>query len=98
MTCGRSVVFSCTPVSSTNKTDRHDLTEIMLKVALNIINQAKLISSIASGINYYYITVLYTFTFCSICLASLTLQFSVVLIVEYLYIFVVFTTFDVAEG
>jgi hypothetical protein len=31
-TCGRSVV------SSTNKTDRHDLTEILLKVALNTIN------------------------------------------------------------
>jgi hypothetical protein len=26
-------------VSSTNKTDRHDITEILLKVALNIINQ-----------------------------------------------------------
>ena len=29
----RSVVFSDTPVSSTNKTDRHDITEILLKVA-----------------------------------------------------------------
>ena len=28
-----------TPVSSTNKTDRHDITEIVLKVALNTINQ-----------------------------------------------------------
>jgi hypothetical protein len=28
-----------TPVSSTNKTDRHNLTEILLKVALNTINQ-----------------------------------------------------------
>ena len=28
-----------TPVSSTNKTDRHDLTEILLKVALNTIHQ-----------------------------------------------------------
>jgi hypothetical protein len=28
-----------TPVSSTNKTDRHDVTEILLKVALNPINQ-----------------------------------------------------------
>ena len=28
-----------TPVSSTNKTDRDDITEIVLKVALNIINQ-----------------------------------------------------------
>jgi hypothetical protein len=27
-----------TPVSSTNKTDRHDITEILLKVALNNIN------------------------------------------------------------
>ena len=27
-----------TPVSSTNKTDRHDITEIVLKVALNTIN------------------------------------------------------------
>jgi hypothetical protein len=31
------VVFSSTPVSSTNKTDRHDITEILLKVALNTI-------------------------------------------------------------
>jgi hypothetical protein len=27
------------PVSSTNKTDHHDLTEILLKVALNTIKQ-----------------------------------------------------------
>ena len=27
-----------TPVSSINKTDRHDITKILLKVALNIIN------------------------------------------------------------
>ena len=33
-TCSRSVVFSG---SSTNKTDRHDITEILLKVALNTI-------------------------------------------------------------
>jgi len=30
-----------TPVSSTNKTDRHDMTEILLKVALNTIKQTK---------------------------------------------------------
>ena len=29
---------SGTPVSSTNKTDRHDMTEILLKVALSTIN------------------------------------------------------------
>ena len=27
----------CTPIFSTNKTDRHDMTEILLKVALNAI-------------------------------------------------------------
>jgi hypothetical protein len=33
------VVFSDTPVSSTNKTDdRHNITEILLKVALHTIN------------------------------------------------------------
>ena len=30
---------SCTPVSSTNKTDRHDIPEILLKVALKTIKQ-----------------------------------------------------------
>jgi hypothetical protein len=30
------VFFPGTPVSSTNKTDRHDITEILLKVALNV--------------------------------------------------------------
>jgi len=30
-----------TSVSSTNKTDYHDITEILLKVALNMINQTK---------------------------------------------------------
>jgi hypothetical protein len=36
-----SVVFSGTPVSSFNKTDRHDVAEILLKVALNTISQTK---------------------------------------------------------
>ena len=49
--CGMLALYLCLtigwwlssgiPVSSTNKTDRHDITEILLKVALNIINQAK---------------------------------------------------------
>jgi hypothetical protein len=33
------VVFYGAPLSSTNKTDYHDITEIFLKVALNTINQ-----------------------------------------------------------
>jgi hypothetical protein len=32
------VAFSGTPVSSTNKNNRHDITEILLKVALSTIN------------------------------------------------------------
>jgi hypothetical protein len=35
--CGRSVVSLDTLISSTNKTDCHDITEILLKVALNTI-------------------------------------------------------------
>ena len=37
VTCSKSVVFSGYPFSSTNKTDRHDITEIKLKVLLNTI-------------------------------------------------------------
>ena len=37
--CDRSVVFSGPPVSYTNKTDSHNITEILLKVALNTIKQ-----------------------------------------------------------
>ena len=36
-TCDKSVVFFGTLVSSTNKTDRHDIVEILFKVALNTI-------------------------------------------------------------
>jgi hypothetical protein len=41
VTCGRTVVWFSpgTPVSFTNKTDRHDITEILLKVALNTIKK-----------------------------------------------------------
>jgi hypothetical protein len=31
----------CSPVSSINKTDSHDITEKLLKVALNTINQTR---------------------------------------------------------
>jgi hypothetical protein len=33
------IVNPCPPVSSTNKTDRHDIAEILLKVALNTMKQ-----------------------------------------------------------
>jgi hypothetical protein len=35
----QQVVFSGPPVSFTNKTDRHDIAEILLKVALSTIKQ-----------------------------------------------------------
>ena len=38
MTCDSSMVFSGTPVFTTNKTDCHDITEILLKGAINTIN------------------------------------------------------------
>ena len=40
-------------VSSTNKTDRHDITEILLKVALNIIKQTKPPQNIFRYIHIY---------------------------------------------
>jgi hypothetical protein len=33
--CGKNKCISETPVSSTNKTDLHNITEILLKVVLN---------------------------------------------------------------
>jgi len=38
VTCDRSVVFSDITVSSTNKTDRYDITEILLKVEFDTIS------------------------------------------------------------
>ena len=35
--CDKVCILQCFPVSSINKTDRHDITEILLKVALNTI-------------------------------------------------------------
>ena len=43
VTCGMSVV-SGTPVSSANKTELHDITEILLKVVLNIIKKPEMLS------------------------------------------------------
>jgi hypothetical protein len=37
---GKKILMG-TQVSSTNKTDRHDITEILLKVVLSTINQTK---------------------------------------------------------
>jgi hypothetical protein len=42
VTCGRSVVSPGIPVSSNNKTDHHDIAEILLKVALNTITLTRI--------------------------------------------------------
>ena len=48
-----------TPFSATNKTDRHDITEIMLKVTLNTIDQTYMTDWL---INFSYTTALHIFT------------------------------------
>ena len=55
VTCDSSVVFSgySSLVSFTNKTDRHDITEILLKVALNTINQSKQLRVTIQSINQW---------------------------------------------
>jgi hypothetical protein len=45
------VVFLGPPVSSTSKTDRHEITEILLKVVLNTIKQTNKPSDPGSKIN-----------------------------------------------
>ena len=54
MACDKSVVALNIHqvVSSTNKTDRHGITEILLKVVINTINQTKSKTRIAQ---YYYV-------------------------------------------
>ena len=42
------------PVSSTNKTDRHDVTDILLKVALSTIKQTNVIFEIIHGSHIVY--------------------------------------------
>jgi negative regulator of genetic competence, sporulation and motility len=45
-----------TPFSSNNKTDHHDITEILLKVALNTIIQIKPTCGFYSMYKYLYLT------------------------------------------
>ena len=42
------------PVSSTNKTDSHNITEILLKIALNTINQPKINKHLYSKYKLYF--------------------------------------------
>jgi hypothetical protein len=47
------VIFTGAPVSSTNKTDPHDKTELLLKVALNTIKQTIKINDIEQPLLFY---------------------------------------------
>ena len=51
---------SGSPVSPTNKTDRHDITEILLKVALSTINLNLQSQPLLSN-NLYYVTLIFNF-------------------------------------
>ena len=54
-TFGRSVFSSGAPVSSTNKTDRHYVAEILLKVALNAKTQNSIeIKKYTKEVNYWH--------------------------------------------
>ena len=60
VTCGRSVGFFGFAVSSTNKTGRHDMNEILLKVVFNTITLRffrKQIKEIANCTNNFLINV-----------------------------------------
>jgi len=46
--CQLLATGQCTPVSSNNKTDLHDITEILLKVALSTITPCLLIGTVQS--------------------------------------------------
>jgi hypothetical protein len=48
------------PVSSTNKTDHHDITEILLKVALNTIKQTNMLTDIGSLVLYTCVYIYFT--------------------------------------
>jgi hypothetical protein len=48
------VVLSGTPASSTTKTGRHDIAEILLKMALNTKNQIKSINCITKNKIYIF--------------------------------------------
>jgi len=50
--------FQSPPVSSTNKTDCHDITKILLKVALNTIKQAK--QTILSKVQHFLSNFVFT--------------------------------------
>ena len=43
------------PISSTNKTDRHDIPEILLKVALNTINQTQISIGVVQSGNHRHL-------------------------------------------
>jgi hypothetical protein len=53
-------VFSGSPVSSTNKTDHHDIAKILLTVALNTIKQTIPLTSTEKYLQYMLYMNLYT--------------------------------------
>jgi hypothetical protein len=63
MTCGRSVVFSGIPVSSTKISDRHIITEILLKEALNTItlNQTPILAILLRDLDFTALKTFLTF-------------------------------------
>jgi len=84
-TCDRSMVFLCSPVSSTNKTDRHDITEILLKVVLNTIKQTN--KPIARSMWYYIICSCEAQLSKCVCQNDLTRVVSLLSVICFFYIY-----------
>ena len=53
-TCDRLLVFSKTPISSTNKTDHHDITDILLKVALTWLKHQINLNIFTINVEWWY--------------------------------------------
>jgi hypothetical protein len=56
----RKPFYQDTPVSSTDENDRHDITKILLKVALNTINHNRLLIGGKQGSVHFHLTFLKT--------------------------------------
>ena len=73
------IFFPTNPASSTNKTDRHDIAEMLMKVALNTINHTPCKHTVMKRMSSYnlymfqvtsrYRYVVFVFSFCPTCKA-----------------------------
>jgi hypothetical protein len=56
--CDMSMVYAGPPIFSTNNTDHHDITDILLKVAINTIKQTNLDNRASKDFDVLLLTLL----------------------------------------